>query len=301
MDDKAVLMDIKRFAVHDGPGIRTTLFLKGCSLKCLWCHNPEGIRREHQLAWYAHKCIRCLECVNTCPVGAHRIAEEGHSFLRENCIGCGKCAKVCLGDALTLFGREIGVEEAYSIATEDAVFYGDTGGVTVSGGEPLLQAAFVKALFTKLKKEGIHTAVDTCGNVPWEHFVEVLPITDLFLYDIKHIDPDVHKKLTGADNCRILENLQRLSEAGGTIEIRMPLVPQINDDEKTLCGIGAFLQKLNITRMKVLPYHAMARSKYAALGMRDTMPNVPEPTEEAVQKAVERLRHYGIPAVSGRE
>ena len=155
--------------------------------------------------------------------------------------------------------------------------------------------------YQKLKERNINTAVDTCGNVPWEHFVEVLPITDLFLYDIKHIDPDVHKKLTGADNCRILENLQRLSEAGGTIEIRMPLVPQINDDEKTLCGIGAFLQKLNITRMKVLPYHAMARSKYAALGMRDTMPNVPEPTEEAVQKAVERLRHYGIPAVSGRE
>lgn len=301
MDHKAMLMDIKRFAVHDGPGIRTTLFLKGCSLRCLWCHNPEGIRAEKQLAYYSHKCIGCGECVKVCSAGAHRISEIGHLFTRDSCICCGSCAAVCLGNALTLFGREIHVDEAYRLVTEDAIFYRETGGVTVSGGEPLLHFAFVKALFTKLKASGIHTAVDTCGNVPWKNFAEVLPLTDLFLYDIKHIDPEAHKMLTGADNRQILENLQKLSDAGANIEIRMPLVPQVNDDEETLHHIGIFLQNLNITRMTVLPYHSMARSKYTALGMPDTMPDVPSPTDEALQKAVEILRHFGINAISGRE
>lgn len=301
MEHKATLMDIKRFAVHDGPGIRTTLFLKGCSLRCLWCHNPEGIGRETQLAFYDHKCIQCGECAKVCPTGAHRISDTGHSFIRSACIGCGACEKVCLGGALTLFGRQINVDEAYEIVTEDAVFYRETGGVTVSGGEPLLNPDFIYALFTRLKANGIHTAVDTCGNVPWENFAKVLPAADLFLYDIKHIDPDAHKKLTGADNRRILNNLRNLSEAGAKIELRMPLVPQSNDSEETLRGIGAFLKDLNITRMKVLPYHSMARSKYAALGMCDTMPDVPSPTDEDLQNAVNLLRSYGINAISGRE
>ena len=301
MEQKAMLMDVKRFAVHDGPGLRTTLFLKGCSLKCIWCHNPEGISGKAQLAYYAHKCILCGECAAVCPVSAHGISREGHSFLRESCIGCGSCQEACLGNALTLYGRSISVEEAFQLATEDKLFYRETGGVTVSGGEPLLQAAFVKALFTKLKAEGIHTAVDTCGNVPWARFEQVLPVTDLFLYDIKHIHPEAHKKLTGADNRQILGNLQRLSDAGKAIEIRMPLVPGANDDRETLEGIGAFLGKLPVVRMKVLPYHAMARSKYAALGMADTMPDVPSPTDETLREAVALFRSFGINAISGRE
>jgi len=301
MDKQAMLMDVKRFAVHDGPGLRTTLFLKGCSLKCIWCHNPEGICRETQMAYYAHKCIGCGECVKVCPTGAHTMDEAGHHFDRTKCIFCGKCVQACLGEALTLFGRKIDVDEAYAIATEDALFYREDGGVTVSGGEPLFYPDFIKELFTKLKADGIHTAVDTCGNVPWEAFEKILPVTDLFLYDIKHIDPDDHKALTGADNRHILENLQKLSDRGAKIEIRMPLVPKANNDEKTLQGIGAFLQNLNITRMKVLPYHSMARSKYKALGMADTMPDVESPTDEDLQKAVELLKSYGVPAISGRE
>lgn len=301
MENKAMLMDIKRFAVHDGPGLRTTLFLKGCSLKCVWCHNPEGICRETQMAYYAHKCIGCGECVKVCPTGAHKISEAGHTFDRETCVFCGKCVAACLGEALTLFGREIGIEEAYEIVTEDKLFYRDSGGVTVSGGEPLFYPDFIKELFTRLKAEGIHTAVDTCGNVPWDRFEKVLAVTDLFLYDIKHIDPDAHKALTGAENHHILENLKKLSDAGAKIEIRMPLVPGANDDEETLRGIGECLQKLNITKMKVLPYHSMARSKYAALGMPDTMPHADSPTDDDLQKAVELLKSYGVPAVSGRE
>ena len=301
MNNTATLMDVKRFAVHDGPGIRTTLFLKGCTLKCIWCHNPEGISPQKQLAYYGHKCIGCGECVKICEVGAHQLTTAGHLFLREKCIGCGKCEPACLGNALSFFGRPINVEEAYRIVTEDAVFYRETGGVTVSGGEPLCNSAFIFDLFTSLKAAGIHTAVDTCGNIPWENFEKVLPVTDLFLFDVKHIAPDAHKKLTGADNLRILDNLQRLSAAGSAIEIRMPLVPQSNDDEETLRGIGSFLQPLNITKMKILPYHSMARSKYDALGMSDTMPNVQSPTDETLQWAVTLLRSYGINAVSGRE
>jgi len=301
MDNKALLMDIKRFAVHDGPGIRTTLFLKGCTLKCIWCHNPEGIARYKQLAYHDHKCMRCGECAAICKSGAHRISEDGHNFIRDNCIACGDCEKVCSESALKLFGRQIDADEAYRIAVEDAIFYMENGGVTVSGGEPLLYSDFVNALFSKLKSDGIHTALDTCGNAAWESFEKVLPVTDLFLYDIKHIDPEAHKKLTGADNSLILENLRRLSDAGAAIEIRMPLVPQSNDDEGTLHGIGAFLKDLNITRMKVLPYHSMARSKYAALGMRDTMPDVPSPSDDELSAAVNILKSYGINAVSGRE
>ena len=301
MDNTPMLMDIKRFAVHDGPGLRTTLFLKGCSLKCIWCHNPEGICRETQMAYYAHKCIGCGECAKVCPTGSHTMDATGHHFDRSKCIFCGACVKACLGEALTLFGRQIDVNEAYDIVTEDALFYREDGGVTVSGGEPLFYPDFIRVLFTKLKEDGIHTAVDTCGNVPWASFETVLPVTDLFLYDIKHIDPDAHKSLTGADNRHILENLQKLSDLGAKIEIRMPLVPGSNDDEETLRGIGECLQNLNITKMKVLPYHSMARSKYAALGMQDAMPDVDSPTDEDLQKAVDLLKSYGIPAISGRE
>ena len=253
------------------------------------------------MAYYAHKCIGCGECVKVCPTGAHTMDETGHRFDRSKCVFCGACVKACLGEALTLFGRQIDVEEGYQIATEDALFYRDNGGVTVSGGEPLFYPDFIAELFTKLKKDGIHTAVDTCGNVPWASFEKVLPVTDMFLYDMKHIDPDDHKTLTGADNHRILENLQKLSDLGANIEIRMPLVPGANDDAETLRGIGAFLGKLNISRMKVLPYHSMARSKYTALGMKDTMPAVDSPTDEDLQKAVELLKSYGINAISGRE
>ena len=301
MSNKAVLMDIKRFAVHDGPGLRTTLFLKGCPLRCIWCHNPEGISREKQLAYYEHKGIGCGECVKVCPAGAHKISEAGHSFIRERCVACGKCEEVCLGGALTLFGKEIDVEEAYRIATEDELFYREEGGVTVSGGEPMLYADFLKELFTKLKEKGIHTAVDTCGNVPWESYAKLLSVTDLFLFDIKHIDPEAHKKLTGADNRRILENLVKLSDVGAKIEIRMPLVPGCNDDAETLNGLGAFLKEVNITKMRVLPYHSMARSKYAALGMHDTMPDVPSPTDAELNQAIDILKNYGFNVISGRE
>lgn len=295
------LMDVKRFAVHDGPGIRTTLFLKGCSLKCIWCHNPEGISYKPQLAYYTHKCIGCGECVPVCSNQAHTIGQNGHQLNRECCNGCGNCEAVCLGEALKLFGKEITVEEAVRIVLEDRVFYAKDGGVTLSGGEPLLQAEFCAAVASALREHHIGTAIDTCGCVPWSAFERLLPLSDIFLFDMKHIDPDAHRKLTGQDNALILDNLRKLSDAGARIEIRMPLVPGCNDSDETLDGIGRFLSEIHIEKMRILPYHSMARSKYAALGLEDTMPNVPSPDDAAIARAVACLQRYDVPAVSGKE
>ncbi len=303
MEPTALLMDVKKFAVHDGPGVRTTLFLKGCTLKCIWCHNPEGIGPKPQMAYYQHKCIGCGECVRVCKTGAQGIsAAEGHTYDRARCVSCGACEAVCLGEAMKRFGRLVTVDEAVKIGLEDRMFYATSGGgVTVSGGEPLLHADFVRALFVRLKAEGIHTAVDTCGNVPWTQFEKVLDVADMFLYDVKHIDSGAHRALTGAGNELILENLTRLSDAGKRIEVRMPFVPGCNADDDTVRRIGEKLGGLRIERMKVLPYHSLARSKYQALGMEDTMPRVEAPTDDMLHHAVDILKACGVNAISGRD
>ena len=269
---KAMITDLKRMAVHDGPGIRTTVFFKGCSLHCLWCHNPETLSRKPQLAFYENKCTGCLTCHRVCPTGA-QIAEGAiHTFDRSKCIGCGKCAEYCPAGALQLFGREMTLEELLPQLMEDRDFFETTGGgVTLSGGECLLHPDFCVELLKKLKAEGIHTAVDTCGFVPKETFTRVLPYTDIFLYDLKAIDPAVHKKCTGQDNRLILENLRYLDEMGANIEIRIPVVPGHND--RQVPAIYGFLRTLNrMPVVKELTYHNYAASKYAALGMENTLP-----------------------------
>lgn len=269
------IFDIKHFAVHDGDGIRTTVFFKGCPLKCIWCHNPEGITRPKQLAYYAHKCIGCGECVSACE--AHSISDKGHIFDRTKCDGCEKkdtpaCESLCLGGALKHYGRDVTVEDLMPSLLADVDFYKNSGGgVTLSGGECLAQADFCAELLCALKEQGIHTAVDTCGLVPRESIEKVLPYTDIFLYDVKAIDGEVHKKCTGVDNALILENLRYLDSVGAKIEIRIPVVPRFNDGE--LKKIYDFLAPMkNITAVKELKYHNLAGSKYDALGMENTLP-----------------------------
>lgn len=269
---KASIFEIKRFAVHDGDGIRTTVFLKGCPLSCVWCHNPEGIDFKPQLAWYADKCISCGECGTVCPEKAHDFSGGVHRFDREKCIACGKCEAACFYGALKFYGREMSIPELLPMLLEDRDFYDSTGGgVTLSGGECLMQADFCAELLRALKGHGIHTAVDTCGFVSKEAIDKVLPYTDVFLYDLKAMDEQVHIHCTGHANGRILENLRYIHGCGGKIEVRIPYVPGYNDDQVE--KIAAFLGKLDhACKVRVLPYHNYAGSKYESLGMKCTLP-----------------------------
>jgi len=218
-------------------------------------------------------------------------------------VACGRCAEVCLGNALFFYGREMTAEQLLATILEDRAFYRSTGGgVTLSGGEPLLQAEFCAELLGMAKSEGLHTAVDTCGMVPWEAFSKVLPVTDLFLYDIKQMDPALHRRDTGADNDLILENLRRLCECEAATEIRIPLVPGINDDDRFIDAAGALLSGLGRIRgVKVLPYNPLARSKHAAVGKEDAMPQVAPPSDEELRRVAGRLRSFGLNALSGRD
>lgn len=293
------LVEIMRFAVHDGPGIRTTLFLKGCSLACCWCHNPETISPEPEIGLLKRKCVGCQRCAAVCPTGAHAFRDGNHVFDRIKCTTCGRCVAACLPGALEYYGREVSVEEVVDKVLEDKAFYTNSGGgCTISGGEPLLQAEFCAAVFERLRENGVHCAIDTAGAVPWDNFETVLPHVDLFLYDFKHADDRLHREWTDASNQLILENLRQLSSRGVPIEIRMPLIPGINDTDSALQAASEFLRRLdNVTGLRLLPYHALARSKYEAIGRPDTMPDVPPQDAAAMANAAATLRRSGLGTV----
>ncbi|MBE7050077.1 MAG: glycyl-radical enzyme activating protein [Ruminococcaceae bacterium] len=279
----ANIFEIKRFAVHDGDGIRTTVFFKGCPLKCVWCHNPEGISSKPELALYQHKCTLCGQCVRVCPAHAHKISDGVHSFNNSLCISCKKCTDECFNDALKFYGKEVSVEELLESVLEDREFYESSGGgVTLSGGECLMQSEFCCEFLKALKSEGISTAVDTSGFATKDALDKVIPYTDIFLYDIKAIDEDVHIKCTGQSNKIILDNLKYIDEKNVAIEVRIPFVPGYNDEEME--KIGAFLKEIkNLKKIRVLPYHNLAASKYDALNMKNALPEK-VPGKDEVQK-----------------
>lgn len=284
---KARIFEIKRFAVHDGNGIRTTVFFKGCPLKCVWCHNPEGLDFKPQLAFYENKCVFCGECGKVCAQNAHTFPQGMHVFDRSQCIACGKCEAACPRSALTLYGKEVTIGELMPTLLEDADFYRTSGGgVTLSGGECLLQADFCAVLLKRLKENEISTAVDTCGYVPKASIQKVMPYTDVFLYDVKAFDEQVHIQCTGHSNKLILENLKEIDAAGIPVEIRIPYVPGYNDDQME--KIAAFLSELkNISGIRILPYHNYAGSKYRALAMDNTLPGqLPEEAQLNAAKAL---------------
>ncbi len=252
---KATIFDIQRASFVDGPGIRTTVFFKGCNLKCKWCHNPESQSAKPQIMFYKNKCIGCGKCVEACPTKM------------KECVLCGKCADVCLHDARQLCGKEMTAEEVLKTILKDKNFYETSdGGVTFSGGECMLQIDFLYEILKLCKNGGIHTAVDTAGNVKWEYFEKIIPYTDLFLYDVKCFSEQKHVEGTGVSNKLILENLTRLSkEFKGDIIVRIPVMDGYNTDE--LPEIASFLKNLGITEVELLPYHKMGEHKYDALGM----------------------------------
>ncbi len=274
---KGIISGIKRMESHDGDGLRTTVFFKGCPLKCIWCHNPESISFEKQVAFYRDKCIQCGICQ-----GEHN----------------GITAQSCPVDALVLYGTEYEANELADILMQDEAFFKNSGGgVTLSGGECLAQPDFAVALANRIKEKGISVYVDTCGFAKREALKAIIPFTDKFLYDIKAIDVSVHKKCTGRDNALILENLKFLSESGCLIEIRYPLVKGYNDGE---CDkIGAFLCNLKgISNVKVLQYHHFAASRYQALAMTNTLPYA-ETKYDDIEGAIKILKGYGLNAVNG--
>jgi len=293
---KTIISDIKRFAVHDGDGIRTTVFFKGCPLRCRWCHNPEGLSFVPQLAFYPHKCIGCGSCVTACPHGAHRMENGVHVLDRTLCAVCGRCEEACPVSALKFYGREMTVEELLPLLLEDREFYENSGGgVTLSGGECLCHADYCAALLSALKAEGIHTAVDTCGFVPREAFDKVIPHTDIFLYDIKHIDDAKHREGTGQGNALILDNLKYLAARQKAVEIRIPLIPGYNDD--AIDAIGALLsQYANITKVRLLRYHNLAGSKYDSLAQPHQMPPLSE--DDRLPQSAATLRRYGLTVIA---
>ena len=288
----ARLAEVKHFAVHDGPGIRTTFFFKGCPLRCKWCHNPETQTAAPELALLAN-CVRCGRCAAFCD--CHTVDADGHTLDRARCRACGKCVENCLHDALVLYGKAYTLDEMLEEALLDRMFYGTAGGVTASGGEPLMQSAFVAEFFARLRAEKIHCALDTCGEADWSAFEAVLPHTDMFLYDFKCADPEKHQRLTGSRNDLILENLKKLDLAGKEIEIRMILVPEHNMSEDDLRAAGGFLAPLeHVSAVRLLAYHSLARSKFKAVGHPDTMPEVESPDAETLEKCAEILRSRGV-------
>lgn len=271
MNTKAIVFDIQKFSLHDGPGIRTTVFLKGCPLRCVWCHNPESWRAEPELLFTSAKCTGCRRCAEVCPAGVHTFAVDGrHKLDRAACVRCGKCVELCPAEALELCGRLLSVEEVMTEVRKDRVFYENSGGgMTLSGGEPMMRPEFTFILLDAAKKEGIHTALESCGFAPREEFERILPVTDLFLFDIKTMDEAKHLRLTGRDNRLILSNLEFLSGAGAEIVLRCPLVPGLNDTFGELAGIGELAERLPAVReIQLEPYHPLGVSKSERLGRK---------------------------------
>lgn len=307
------IYDIQKFSVHDGPGIRTDVFTKGCPLRCLWCHSPESQQFGPDLAWMELRCIGAGYggmCVKACDQGAISLREpvptiDGTSTIilpevdRSKCTNCLKCAEACPSKALYNTLRRISVEECMEAIRMDKKYYDKSGGgVTISGGEPMSQFEFTLALAKQCKAEGIHVALDTTGFAPWEHYKEILPYVDLFLYDLKHMDSARSKVLVGVPNELILDNARKLAAAGARFQFRFPIIPKLNDSEENIKATAAFCKELvdAIDVVQLLPYHKMGQTKYDRLGLKYRLPNVEAPPAEFMQEQLEYFKSLGLPA-----
>ena len=305
------IFNIQRFSIHDGPGIRTTVFLKGCSLHCFWCHNPEGIAIKPQIQFFPERCIHCGECVAACPNDANLIENDQIVFLREKCTVCGKCVETCYAEARILVGKEMTSEEVVQEVLKDRPFYETSkGGVTLSGGEPVLQPEFSLEILVRCKAEGIHTAIETAGNIPWEDLEALLPFTDLIMMDLKHMDSGKHRDAVGVPNERLLANARRLvTQTNKPILFRIPVIPGVNDTDQEIGDIAAFVREMINLRsnqeqpgkisLELLPFHRLAGDKYRSLEMDNRSRDLVPPSKEKIVELVEVAKAHGI-EVRGR-
>lgn len=294
----ATIFDIQRYAIHDGPGIRTLVFFKGCPLRCWWCCNPESQKAGPQLALFPQNCIMCGQCIEACPEGA--VSDQDGLLLTEKtrCIECGRCTIKCYANARKMIGRKMDVEEVFEEIKKDELFYKNSGGgVTLSGGEPLVWPDFASSLLEKCKNAGINTAVETCGYSRWTNITRLLDFVDLFLYDLKIMNEDEHKKYTGVSNKPILENLERLNEYdnSNTIIVRIPLIRGINDSTLHMHNLCSYVKSLKrIKEVHLLPYHRLGESKYRALGRTYFLTEINPPAKEKIETLKELFIKEGL-------
>lgn len=305
------LYDIQGFSIHDGPGIRTTVFLKGCPLHCLWCHSPESISYQYELSQIEVRCAgtdACGLCRNACPSkaispGEAVMGSEGALIHRakvdwSKCTGCLTCTQVCPSKALAPSGYEMTVDQVVERVRRDAPFFGQEGGVTISGGEPMLQFPFTLELAKRLKEAGISTCLDTTGFAPAEQYAEILPYIDYFLYDLKHMSSEQHQKLTGVPNERILDNARRLAALGGKLQIRIPTIPTLNATLENMEAAAEFCAELGdaVTIVQLLPYHGFGKSKYNRLGLPYSLNDLVPPTDEEMSQFLKLMQEHGLNA-----
>jgi len=265
---KSIIFNIQKFSIHDGPGIRTTVFFKGCPLSCLWCHNPESQDVNKEILYDKNKCVLCGKCKEVCPTNAIKIEDGKLTTDKNKCNFCGQCVIYCVHGAREIVGKEYSVDDVMKEVIKDKIFYEQSnGGVTVSGGEPLMQIDFVEELLMRLKGENIHTAVDTSGAVSFDILERVAKYTDLFLYDLKLMDDEKHKGYVGVSNKSIIENLIKLSKIHSNINIRLPIIGKVNDNTEHIEKVLELLKDLNIKKVNLLPYHSIAKHKYEKLGL----------------------------------
>ncbi len=293
---KGTLFAIKRYAIHDGPNIRTTVFFKGCPLACIWCHNPEGLKPQVEVVTDPSRCIGCGACVEACSVQALSLSATGIARDAARCTLGMECVQICPALAHESTGWETDVPSLMIELLKDRPFFEQSGGgVTFSGGEPLQQPDFLLELLKACGKENIHRAVDTCGHAPTDILLEIAEHTDLFLFDLKHMDNDAHQRVTGKPNKQILQNIVALAEKGTALKIRFPLIPGINTDETNIRATGAFISALSgIDEIDLLPYQGAAKSKYTRLGMKNPGCDIEPPDSEEKKRIVALLSEYGL-------